>query len=337
MSALAAPTSLGLGVYRVAVPTPFLVGDTNVYLLDDDPLTLVDAGPAWVPSLRALERGLGLLGHRVEDLELILVTHQHMDHVGLVETLVDRSGALVACLDLLVPFVRCFGAGARRDDDLMLALMRRHGVPEDAVAALVPFMAVKRSFGSSFVVDRALSQGEVIELRDRRLRVLHRPGHSPSDTIFHDESHDVAFGGDHLLANVSSNAVISASLSDGVVTTGVLARERSLVTYLDSLTATRALGLREIFAGHGPTVTAHRRLIDERVGHHRERAARIRALIREEPLSAHQIAVRLWGREATPQAHLTLSEVLGHVDLLIAAGEVDEQLVDERVVFVARS
>jgi glyoxylase-like metal-dependent hydrolase (beta-lactamase superfamily II) len=33
------------GIHRIAIPTPFAVGRVNVYLIEDEPLTLVDAGP----------------------------------------------------------------------------------------------------------------------------------------------------------------------------------------------------------------------------------------------------------------------------------------------------
>jgi hypothetical protein len=33
------------GIHRLAIPTPFAVGRVNTYLIEDDPLTLVDSGP----------------------------------------------------------------------------------------------------------------------------------------------------------------------------------------------------------------------------------------------------------------------------------------------------
>ena len=43
------------GIHRLAIPTPFAVGRVNVYLIDDDPLTLVDAGPNSGTSLDELQ------------------------------------------------------------------------------------------------------------------------------------------------------------------------------------------------------------------------------------------------------------------------------------------
>ena len=57
---------------------------------------------------------------------------------------------------------------------------------------------------------------------------------------------------------------------------------------------------------------------------HERRARKIAGLIAEQPRSAHEIAQAIWGNVAVTQAFLTLSEVLGHVDLLLERGEVVE-------------
>jgi glyoxylase-like metal-dependent hydrolase (beta-lactamase superfamily II) len=83
----------GAGIHRLRIPTPFAVGRVNCYLLADEPLTLIDTGPNSGKSLDELQHQLEDLGHAIEDLELIVITHQHIDHLGLVEILAGRSGA----------------------------------------------------------------------------------------------------------------------------------------------------------------------------------------------------------------------------------------------------
>jgi hypothetical protein len=79
-----------------------------------------------------------------------------------------------------------------------------------------------------------------------------------------------------------------------------------------------------VLPGHGEPITDHRRLIDERFALHRRRANKIFRLIAERPRTAYELAQALWGNVAVTQAYLTLSEVLGHVDLLLNAGRVRE-------------
>src|SRR3989442_8530160 len=92
------------GIHLLRIPTPFAGGRVNCYLIEDEPLTLLDTGPNSGKALDELERALEAHGRRVEDLELIVLSHQHMDHLGLAGILARRSGAEVAALDALVPW-----------------------------------------------------------------------------------------------------------------------------------------------------------------------------------------------------------------------------------------
>jgi glyoxylase-like metal-dependent hydrolase (beta-lactamase superfamily II) len=322
------------GIHRLAVPTPFLVGRVNCYLLEDEPLTLIDTGPNSGKSLDELERALADHGHAIEDLELIVITHQHMDHLGLLEILARRSGAEVAAFHLLAPYLENFGRSATADDEFAQAVMRRHGVPEDLASVLGSVGAAFRAFGSSGHVTRQLRDGDTLELRDRRLRVLHRPGHSPSDTIFWDEARRILLAGDHLLAHISSNPLVSRPLSPE---TGDAedARPRALISYIESMLATRELAAELVLSGHGEPIVDHRTLIDDRLAMHQRRARKILGLLDGQALSAYEIALRMWGNVAVTQAYLTLSEVLGHLDLLADEGRVRERLDHEVVRFEA--
>jgi hypothetical protein len=80
-----------------------------------------------------------------------------------------------------------------------------------------------------------------------------------------------------------------------------------------------------VLPGHGEPVTDHVALIDERVRMHARRVDKIHRLLADGPLTAFEIAQELWGNVAVTQAYLTLSEVLGHADLLVADGRVVEQ------------
>jgi len=310
------------GIHAIALPTPFLVGRVNCYLIEDEPLTLIDTGPNSGKSLDELETRLRGLGHRIEDLELIVLTHQHMDHLGLIEILARRSGARVAAWHELVGYLRHFSAAAATDDAFAMTVMRRHGVPENLATALSVGTAAFRAFGSSGEVDRPLHDATVLELAGRSLTALHRPGHSPSDVILHDPQRRIVIGGDHLLSRVSSNPLVSRPL-DGAAG-GVGERPHALQTYIASLRATRALDLGLVLGGHGPPVTDHVALIDERLRMHARRARKIAGLLDSGPQTAYELATSIWATVAVTQAFLTLSEVLGHLDLLVADGAVVE-------------
>jgi glyoxylase-like metal-dependent hydrolase (beta-lactamase superfamily II) len=309
-------TEAGIRVMRI--PTPFRVGRVNTYLLEDEPLTLIDSGPNSGKALDELERQLRALGHGIEELELVIVTHQHIDHLGLVDIVANRAGAEVAAIDAVVPFVENYGGDAERDDEEAAALMRRHGISEEVVTALRQVTGSFRAWGAKANVTRPLHDGEVLDFRDRRLEVQHRPGHSPSDTIFWDSDRRILIAADHLIKHISSNPLISRPLD------GSAERTQALVVYLESLKKTRELPAEIVLSGHGEPITDHVALIDERFALHQRRAEKLYRLIAEQPRTGHELAQALWGDVAVTQAFLTLSEVIGHVDLLVNTGYVRE-------------
>jgi glyoxylase-like metal-dependent hydrolase (beta-lactamase superfamily II) len=333
------------GIKRLRIPTPFAVGRVNCYLIDDRPLTLVDTGPNSGKALDELQRQLEQAGHAIEQIELIVITHQHIDHLGLVEIVASHSGAEVAAIDVAVPFIESFGSDAERDDEFAGDLMRRYGIPDELVSALRSVSASFRGWGSSARVTRPLADGEALAFRDRTLEVQHRPGHSPSDTVFWDAERAILICADHLIADVSSNPLLSRPLDGSnqapqqrrgsASPSSASRRPRALITYLNSLARTRELPAEILLPGHGEPITDHVALIDERYEMHRRRAAKLRRLISERPRTAYELAQELWGNVAVTQAFLTLSEVVGHVDLLIEAGVVREAADGELIRFEA--
>src|SRR5690349_11541643 len=250
-----------------------MVGRVNAYLIEDSPLTLVDSGPNSAKALDELEQALAAHGHAIEDIELLVISHQHMDHFGLAAILARRSGAEVAALDRLAPYLADYSRETDLDDLFAEGVMLRHGIPPEVVTALRAVSAGFRAWGSAVQVTHPLADGAEIELRDRTLRVLHRPGHSPSDTVFLDEQRRMLLAADHLIAHISSNPLLTRPL--GAEADSTHARPQALVTYLASLEQTRAMDLDLVLPGHGAPIEDHVAVIEERMRLHRRRAQKI--------------------------------------------------------------
>ena len=154
-------------IHVLPVPTPFAVGRINCYLVDDDSFMLVDVGPNSATSLIALEAALAEHGRRVEDLERIVITHQHIDHIGLVAILADRSGAEVCALDALAPWLARYSEVMEADDAFAEAIMLRHGIPEDVVFALRAVTRSFRAWGASCTVRTPLADGALLGFAGR--------------------------------------------------------------------------------------------------------------------------------------------------------------------------
>jgi glyoxylase-like metal-dependent hydrolase (beta-lactamase superfamily II) len=304
------------GIHCLRIPTPFAVGRVNCYLIEDEPLTLVDTGPNSGKALDELESQLAAHGHSIDELELLIVTHQHIDHLGLAEIVVQRSGAEVAALGIASERLANFDEDAEAEDRFAVELMLRNGIPEEVTEALRSVSRSFRGWGSHVTVTKPLEDGQSLPLRDRTLQTIHRPGHSPSDTVFWDEQRKILIAADHLIAHISSNPLISRPLD------GSEKRPQALVTYIESMRKTREMPAEIILSGHGEPIVDHVSLIDDRIAKHERRKEKIYKLIAEQPRNAYELAQAIWGNVAVTQAFLTLSEVIGHADLLVNEGQV---------------
>jgi glyoxylase-like metal-dependent hydrolase (beta-lactamase superfamily II) len=274
--------------------------------------------------MSALEAGLHRAGVRVEDLELILITHHHLDHSGLAATIANRSGAVVAAMERTAAYGEHYSERSESDRRFSEALMRHHGVPQVVIDDNEDFWTFIRSRSDAWHTDRVLADGERIRAGNRELRVVARPGHSTTDTLFVDERDRLAFVGDHLLASVSSNTEIYPAVEpDGT-------RPRARVEYLDSLGLTAVMPLERLLSGHGEPITGHADLVRRRFGEHQLRCERILEVLEAGPASAYEITRHLWSaRTVAEQPLLVIWEVLGHLDLLLDAGVIRERVTDD--------
>lgn len=305
-------------VSRIVVPTPWPVGPVNAYVIDDDPLTLVDTGPASPEAMAAVEAGLAARGRRVEDLERIVLSHQHTDHWGMTAALVARSGAEVCALEGFDTYMSRYPASLLDEDAFADDLLARHGASVAASGAAV--YRGDLDFAAPVRTDRPLRDGDRLEFAGGALRVLHRPGHSPSDTVFLDEASGLMLGADHVMAR-RSVAVMAPPLGAAAGT----GRPPALADYRASLQATRALAVEVVLPGHGEPVRDPQATIVKRLSGYDRMTARVGAVTDARPRTALEIARRVRGAAVTDaSAFFLLCDVLGHLDELIGAGAVTE-------------
>jgi glyoxylase-like metal-dependent hydrolase (beta-lactamase superfamily II) len=323
---------------RLRLPIPFPIGHVNAYLLLGDPLTLVDPGPHWPETLAALEAGLAGEGLRVEDIELLVLTHQHEDHAGLAGALRERAGCTVAAHEGVAALLGDEPASRAAEDLYEIGLMRLHGTPERVLETVDEASQDAREFSRSVTVDRVLRGGDELIAGGRRLAVHLRPGHSPTDTILVDDA-GIAIAGDHLLA---SGPVATVAHRPPTGPADPRTRDSALLEYRRSLAATSGLGLVLGLPGHGERVEDPANAIRERLALHERRAASILRRLQAGPRTAWQLVDEIWGGDSVTRsdramsvAFIVLSDLLGSLDLLVDDGRAVAREDADRIVFTA--
>jgi glyoxylase-like metal-dependent hydrolase (beta-lactamase superfamily II) len=317
------PSRLPADIALIQLPTPFEVPSVNAYLLKGEPVTLLDPGPRTDEAFQVLVAGLDQNGTRLDDIELILLTHQHEDHVGLAHEVAQAAGAQIAGVPKLARFMRDFDASMDLEDRYMAATMLIHGVDGQAAAELQRTWYDFRRFVRSAEITRVIDEGSHVTAGGRELAVLRAPGHSPTDTLFFSERDGILLGGDHLLERISSNPIAHWPIDDRTPEESSSGpdRRRPLVEYIASARRTSELDVSVVLPGHELPFGDHREIIERRIAMHEQRAETILGTMNG-AVSADELGRRLWRNAAGSEAYLVLSEVLGHLDLLEESGRV---------------
>src|SRR3954447_12903516 len=142
-------------IIQIPVPLPH-IKSVNAWLLRGEPLTLIDTGPYGDESYAALQAGLKDAGVRVQDLELVLVTHHHLDHSGLAATIARDSGARIGALDRAAAYGEHYEERSETDRRFSQALMSHHGVPDAVVEDNESFWDFIREASDAYRTDVVL-------------------------------------------------------------------------------------------------------------------------------------------------------------------------------------
>jgi glyoxylase-like metal-dependent hydrolase (beta-lactamase superfamily II) len=226
-------TNLIDGVSRLEIPTPFPVGSINCYLIEGSPLTLIDTGPKTSKSLAVIQNELQAKSYDLSEIEQILLTHGHVDHIGLVgqfvrervrihgnypEVWINQNDA-----EVLVNYEN-YMKGYMRS---IAKLIEASGVPRSQAQTLAQENRAElfRLIGESVPTTRSFNDNATFKTGIGEISAVWVPGHSPGSTCFVCDEQQIMFSGDHILGDISSNPSISFRDSERI----------GMMTYLKSL------------------------------------------------------------------------------------------------------
>lgn len=246
----------------------------SVYVLGGDrDITLIDAGWEGDDAWDALQDGLRQIGASLQDVRGSLVTHLHLDHIGLARRLREATGAWIA----LHPADRDeLARPTFRDPVLADAFDRAWALSAGATPQEVDHLESNRkgkdARATIALPDRLVEDGDRLDVSGWDLRAIHTPGHTPGHLCFADERTGLLFGGDHLLPRISPNISVYRN-GDG----------DALGDFLASLDKVKHETATEVLPAHEWRYRGLYDRVEELKQHHEARLAELLQIVREQP------------------------------------------------------
>jgi glyoxylase-like metal-dependent hydrolase (beta-lactamase superfamily II) len=172
------------GIYQLLGEKP----GSHVYLIKGDTKNaLIDTGVAG--KFPVLKRRLARLGLRVRDINLVILTHEHYDHIG-ATTFFHRTAVVAAH--------RLTANKLELQDEFVTFLSRDQSC-------------------KPFWVDVWLEDGSMIDLGNYQLQVIHTPGHTSGCICLYEPRAGLLFTGDTVFAGGTlSEIAVGGNVSDYV-------------------------------------------------------------------------------------------------------------------------
>ena len=292
-------------VFPIIVPDR-LLKTVNFYLVKrENSLSLIDAGWNNEECWNALNKVLKINGFSIVDLTEIILTHHHIDHIGLVNRIVSQHSIPVYTSPHSIPRLT-------RDKDFLemriefyKKLYQEMGCGETAETRID--YLIKAAIDNK---DNTI-QAEIRAINAKSLfnfEIVEIPGHAPDQLAFLDQKENSLFAGDLLLEHISSNALVEPN--------DFGKRLPTLTQHIESLRKCLELDVKLVYPGHGNLITNPSELIRRRLERVEIKGQRIIELIKSGKTTASDIALTWYKSTYYEQFGLVMSEIIGHLDYL---------------------
>lgn len=312
-------------IFPISLPTPFYIGPVNVYVIAEDPVTLIDTGPKTKEANEALREGLRKVRLRVSDIRRIVLTHAHEDHCGLARSLRDEAKDA----EVLVHEWETGHRVGRLEYEEHRKLLARAGVPDNEIEGMRKMYEGVRQYADSFAADEygPLWDDSELQFVNGALRVVHTPGHTPGSCSFLREADRTLIAGDCVLKRITPNAVLSPDPIDASK------RFPSLAEYLVSLARVRSFSPTLVYGGHGDPVHDFEELFHRYFRAVSERQAEVIRLVPKAGATAWDVSRAMFPDADDVHRFLAVSESVAHLDLAHSEGKLAIEIAGDREVY----
>lgn len=298
------------GIYRLRLPVPGALRSMNSYLLQGKQgWSVIDPGPNFPGCSEEWEVAIDDLGIQFSDIKQILVTHGHIDHVGLAGWLQEQSGA-----EVLMNRDEYNSTFYPEETEKIGSLFYYNGMASLGINAaeieqITNIMGYVTAVMEPWPQVRFL-QDDSLVMGDRTWEVILTTGHTNAHVCLFNREEGLLLSGDQILPTIST-----------VIRFPIGVEDNPLRQYLDSLTILKELNPTKIMPAHGEPFNDMDARIEQLLHHHQERLQQIMDCLSDEPCTVRTIVDQLFGRLDAFNLFLASGEISAHLLLLQSQGK----------------
>ena len=295
---------------QIEVSLGIMFQTVNCYLVPGEQLTLIDCGLYSEENWKSFQEKINHHGYKVKDIEQIIITHEHRDHIGLLPEIMANSNATVRVPKVIEGW---FARPTEMRDQLSKfnkELFRSLGFPKELLEQVAQFGELIKKDRKIEAMHRFqfFEEGDFLKIGNTDWEVLNTPGHSPTQFVFLQKEEKRIFGSDMLLP-IAPMPIAAENT-------------RPLLELLHSFERLKKFNIEKVYPGHGNPFSDANAMIDKQLARIQMRKEECFEAIKSGHTTPYQINRKMYPYQNIPPDFSGMFMVLGYVDLLEEEGRI---------------
>ncbi len=317
-------------IIQIEVPLRGSFPTVNCFLVEGPELTLVDAGKKSDSNWKLFGEKVRESGHSIKDIQKIVLTHQHIDHVGFLPQLLKETEAMIYAPLIIQPYLEAFADESIRRGQFEEQVIRQMGFTKEVTDTIIAYMDWERMELKDLAVpnDRVqyFENGDTIAFGNKEWKALHCPGHCSTQFCLGELNNQMIWGGDMLLPITPMAVIEENPEKEGI-------RLQALPQLLASFERLKTFNFQEVYPGHGKPFGQVNKTIDSQIKRVQRRKEECYQAIASGASTVFEIGLKLYPPKNGTTNYIAIFMTLGYIDLLLMEDRIQETIEENRLLF----